>query len=306
MKNPNPNMLLRIAQADAYAAATEYLKLTREEDAEVYKEALKFERYLSHPRHNIGAGRYTDDTQMSLANAEAIINEDGNIPSRLNFAHSWVHCFHRDRRDGYARGFQKFLESTKTAGTFLADIKPYSEKNGAAMRSVPLGAYADPDNVIMAAEIQASITHNTVVGRYASIAVALLSHWALYRSELNSTWWDAFDFLTYHLPEDYRPLWREVDAYSWEGTVRSATDTVHAVFQALEESVSLMEALHTVVEWGGDTDTVASIVWGVGSSVPHMIKDDVPEWMEYCLEPGGKFGVQYLKDTGAALVELFG
>src|SRR5689334_9471671 len=99
-------MLLEIAIGDAYGAGFEYNNY-------VLPEANNLQGYIQHPRHKgIRPGMYTDDTQMSLAIAEAILAGDPWTP--LNIARKFVTCFHRDWRDAYARGFQKFLEKTKT------------------------------------------------------------------------------------------------------------------------------------------------------------------------------------------------
>ena len=66
MRNSNPNMLLYIAMADAYASAVEYNNTLREE-------CLKFERYHAHPTHGNLPGTYTDDTEMSVANARVLL-----------------------------------------------------------------------------------------------------------------------------------------------------------------------------------------------------------------------------------------
>lgn len=308
MKNPNPNMLLKIAQADSYAAATEFLKLTRDEDLEVYEQALKYEKYCKHPRHNLSAGKYTDDTQMSIGIAEVLLQTQE--PGLKQYADAWVRCFQRDQRDGYARGFQKFLETNKTADDFLKNIRSRSEKNGAAMRSVPIGVLPDVNSVCVVAESQASVTHDTVIGRYASVAVALLSHWALHvaepaQDEGDGGWWNGYGFVLHYLPKEYKSLWEEVASFAWDGSVHSATDTVHAVFQSLVSSSSLMEVLDKIIRWQGDTDSVAAIAWGIGSSCPFFLEDDAPDWMYYCLEPGGKYGPEFLKDLGSQLMDKY-
>ena len=105
MKNPNPLMLVRIAQGDAYGMACESIKFPR--DQEIYDQALKFERYGLHPMHKLDAGQYTDDTQMSIGVTEVLLNKnvrpDPNVgPQQIKrwFAESFFNCFKRDRRDG--------------------------------------------------------------------------------------------------------------------------------------------------------------------------------------------------------------
>ena len=305
MKNPNPDMLLFIAQADACAVAVEFTQ-----DTELTEEVLKFERYCEHPKYDLGAGQYTDDTQMSVANAEVLCLFDN--PTPLYFANAWVECFHRDPRKGYAGGFQKFLERTRTGKDFLRDIRPWSEKNGAAMRSVPLGVLPNPDDVVDVATLQAEITHNTLVGRYGSIAVALMSHWALYHAEDNVLDFDElWSFVREHLPEQCVGLWDDVVDSPWEDNRRilSTTDTVNAVYHSILGADDMMEVLERIVRWGGDTDSCSAVAWGVASSLPWMkdskSAEEIPEWMYKELEPNGQFGPQYLQDLGKSLMAKY-
>jgi len=298
MKNPNPDMLLRIGQADACAVAVEFTK-----DPELTEEVLKFERYCEHPRYELGAGQYTDDTQMSVANSEVLLLEFS--PDRMDFADKWVECFHRDPRKGYAGGFQKFLERTTSGKAFLLGIRPWSEKNGAAMRSVPLGVIADPDEVVFLATMQADITHNTLVGRYGSIAVALMSHWALYHAEDFVLDFDGmWNFVRDHLPENCTGLWDDVVDTPWADGRRvvSTTDTINAVFHSMVQGKDLLGILAKIIEWGGDTDSAAAIAWGIASSLPQHKDDKIPEWMYKELEPNGQFGPEYLQDLGKRLM----
>ena len=59
-------MLVEIAIGDAYGAAFEYAEPTAGRPNDL-------SGYSKHPRHKIASGCYTDDTQMSLAVAEALV-----------------------------------------------------------------------------------------------------------------------------------------------------------------------------------------------------------------------------------------
>ena len=89
------------------------------------------ENYIAHTKHGLFAGQYTDDTQMSLAIAEAIVEDDEWTP--LSLAQRFCDVFHRDVRPGYAGGFYKFL-AEHTDGSDFRDIRPDSDKSGGAMR----------------------------------------------------------------------------------------------------------------------------------------------------------------------------
>ena len=95
----NPKLLLYIAMADACAAAVEYISFP--EHDEIYRQTLEFRGYVKHPRHNMEVTQYTDDTEMSLANARVLIGQEPPY-TRLMFANAYVEEFERGgRRNGY-------------------------------------------------------------------------------------------------------------------------------------------------------------------------------------------------------------
>lgn len=309
MKHPNPDMLLRIAQADAYGAATEYLRLPR--DQAILDAALRFDGYLAHPTHDRSAGQYTDDTQMSIAVAEVMF---GHLYShddivRQLLADAFVCAFRRDRRTGYARGFQVFLESEAAASgeAFLRNIRPNSEKNGAAMRAVPIGVLPNPNAVIRVALINASLTHDTLAGRTSSVIVALLSHFALYTDEPFTyfLWWcracglpereSVFHFarISHMLQIPWSGPVQEI-----RGKVSSATATTHAVIHLLTRTSSLRESMLQAIRWGGDVDSVMAITWGIQST---RLCKPLPQWLDTGLE-NGSYGRDFLKDLGVRLM----
>lgn len=299
MKHSNPEMLLRIAQGDAYCMATEYIRFPR--DDELREEAMKIESYLKHPVHQLDAGMYTDDTQMSLAVAEFILS--GEEPTKLGFANAFMKAFLRDPRDGYSRGFQAILNKTETGEELLEKLIPTSTKNGAAMRSVPLGVLPSVDDVMRFGRIQASVTHDTPEGIASSQIIGLLSHFALYTD-------DSFDQIADDIRQHF-PQYDDVFTDTWLGPVANHTqngghdvgiNTVHAVVTLLREETSLVGMLQRIISWGGDTDSVAAIAWGIASI---RMRDELPEFLEHGLEPSGNYGVTYLKGLGRDLMERF-
>ena len=117
-------MLLELAIGDAYGAGFEYV------EREMIVQHNTLSGYVKHPRHDIQPGCYTDDTQMSLALAEAIVSGEPWTPKVL--ADRFVKAFQRDPREGYAAGFFHFLTQMRDGEQFLRDIQPTSTKSGAA------------------------------------------------------------------------------------------------------------------------------------------------------------------------------
>lgn len=310
MRHPNPNMLLRIAQADAFGVAVEYVK--RKEQPSLYEAVRQFDSYQQHPTHvGLRPGMYTDDTQMSVAVAEALICDASgvfwdNYLTNERFAWHFFHAFKRDPRDGYSRAFQAILEEAKTVDHLRLLIKPDSSKNGAAMRAVPIGVIRDPKQVIEVASTQASVTHATYGGINSAVSVALMSHYALH---------DARGFSSM---DDWCCGWSAAHEYfrqPWEGPVQAKSldgkgldvgmNTAWAVATLLREESSLMSMMKRIIGWGGDTDSVAAVAWGIASCrYPNEV---LPEFLERDLETQGnlKYGPKFLKGLGKELMQAY-
>lgn len=160
-------MLKEIAIADAYGAGFEFSSI------EKVKAHNNLSVYSTHDLYGFIA-KYTDDTQMTIAISELLLSD--NKYSKELIADKFVDCFKRDIRKGYSKGFYALLCSVKTGSELLLKIKPNSERNGAAMRSVPIGFLKNKEQVIELATIQAKVTHDTEVAIKSSCAIALASH----------------------------------------------------------------------------------------------------------------------------------
>lgn len=277
-------MLIELAIGDAYAAAFEFVgpELTRDH---------QLGDYARHPRHSQAPGRYTDDTQMSIAVAELIVS--GAPFTRENLADSFVQAFQRDRRVGYARGFYDFLTGVQDGADFLARIRPDSDKNGGAMRATPVGVFAQVKDVIANAALQARLTHDTEQGTNAAVAVALMTHYFLYGLGARR---DLPAFLALHLPG---PPWHE----PWHGEVDvKGYSATRAALRLVLEHDRLSATLEHAVRFGGDTDTVAAIALGIASCCPD-VHDDLPQRLLMGLE-AGTYGREFLRDLDRRLSSL--
>lgn len=302
MRHSNPQMLNYIAMADAATLAVEYNSAMRDH-------CLRFQRYLAHPTHGLAPGAYSDDTEMSVANAKVLIQHYDEPLTPLMFAEAYVREFALGgRRKGYSRGFQVFLEEVTTGEEFLVKIRPDSVKNGAAMRAVPFGVLPTVDRVLEVATLQARITHDTPEGRFSARAVALMSHAALYEDRPLA---DLGRYCQKHLPEeDIRYF--DVFVQPWSGgpvksTPRAsvAITTVHAVVSVLAREKSLMGILRQIILWGGDTDSVAAIAWGIAST-RYQKSEVIPLFMPRDLEGGSlQTGTFNLSIVGTLLMAKY-
>ena len=277
-------MLFELAVADAYGAGFE---LAPDELVAKYNDLAKYHR-LS--KYNKTPGRYTDDTQMSIAIAEAIL--EGDWFDEQNYAKSFVDTFKRDPIRGYARGFGKLLVDVKSGSDLIRRILPSSERGGAAMRAVPLGFLPKLSDVQFACTIQASITHRSSVGVTAALAVATASYYII-RKDIKPS--EVIARVEKSVPGKWG---------GWVGRVSlRGDDIVRAALTALSTSKTLSEILKVSVGYGGDTDTVATIAVGLGSMSSH-IKKDLPSVLVKGLE-NGKFGSDFLRKQDSKLRARF-
>ncbi|VVB77997.1 ADP-ribosylglycohydrolase [uncultured archaeon] len=278
-------MLLEIAIGDAYGAGFEYVP------REIIEKFNDLSSYRKHQKYDIGNGRYTDDTQMSIGIAELLL--ENKEWTQLNIANKFVEVFKRDEREGYAGAFYLFLKEIKSGKEFLEKIKPNSDKNGGAMRAPPLGFLPDIGQLIDYVKFQGSITHNTSGGMDAAVAAALMSHYFIYdlgeKKNLGK-------FISNYVPGNWNLPWKgEVGAKGFMAVMAGIT--------AIQKEDSLSKVLETCVNFGGDVDTVAAIAMGA-ASCSKEIKNDLPETLIKGLE-NNNFGRDYLINLDKKLKTKF-
>jgi len=280
-------MLLEIAVGDAYGAGFEFASKDRLKEL---NNDLK--QYYPHnlPGH-LPPGSYTDDTQMSIAISEMILND---TPWTVeNLAQKFVEVYKRDPRNGYSRKFQEILDKITTGDELREKIIANSTACGSAMRAVPIGLLKYEQEIMEKAHIQASITHNTTDGIMCAKAVALAAHYArtYQQCSINS-------YLNWHLKS-------EIDWTGWEpGTyVTSAgMPVVRAAISAWKRNTKMSDILKQCVAYEGDVDSVSAIALGI-ASLDKKVEKDLPAVLVDNLENNG-FGRDYLIELDRKLLTL--
>jgi len=199
-------------------------------------------------------GRVTDDTEMSLALGQAILDGNGRIDA---FAcaeafSAWMHKPPADIGHTVRRGIALYR---RTRIPFVAD-NPANGGNGAAMRLLPaaLATFGAPwSRVVRALRLQAHVTHTSVLSDAGCEAIAALVQAALagaIRDELLA------------LVADFARAWPEFDPAGrrQDDPTGFIVPTLRAVFQSLAESSGFEDGLIGVVNRGGDADTTGAIL----------------------------------------------
>lgn len=273
-------MLLEIAIADAYGAAFEYL------DNQIIQQYNNGYSYRQHQLHRLIPGSFTDDTQMSVAIYEYL--KDYSFNPELNkskIADYFYNCYARDKRKGYSSGFQNLLDSISSGKELLEKCNSVSSKNGAAMRSCPIGLLNDTKLIKEFAELQASITHNER-GITASVAVAIATY--LVRNGKDS-FNEVSDYLNSFLGlnEDWLYI-EEVRSRDDLGMITAKSAITFAL-----HSRDFHHLLIDCVSVGGDVDTSAAIAAGIFSQRKDYDRSQIPANLLKKLE-NKKFGRDYI------------
>jgi len=268
-------MILEGAIGDAYGAGFEFAEREK---------ILKFNtitQYERHPKYHSIYKKYTDDTQMAIGITELLIEKKAFTKETVT--EKFIEVFQRDVRDGYSKRIYKLLSEVKTANDFFSKNVFKSDRNGAVMRVYPLGILEFEGDLLNKAAIQATVTHDTPKAIRAAQAVALASHYFIYKKGKQA---DLIEYIS------------DIQQYKWEGNWKSevttdAMETVEAVLTILSKEKDLKSMLLESVNFGGDVDTVASISLAI-ASVMNEVEQNLPNWLEEELE-NETFGRDYIK-----------
>nr|WP_225953647.1 ADP-ribosylglycohydrolase family protein [Kibdelosporangium phytohabitans] len=275
--------MVELAVGDAYGAGFEYAPRA------LVEKHNNLGGYVQHETHTgIKPGAYTDDTQMTIAVAEALVSGEEWTP--LNLASRFTQAFHRDQRVGYATRFHQFLLEVRDGKDFLARIRPDSDKSGAAMRVAPIGLLPSVTDVLHYSDVQARVTHDTPEGVEAAQAAALAVHYC--HHDLGPVG-KVGEWIDTQVP---RGGW----AQTWHGKVGpKGRMSVTAALTALAANTSMSELLRACVAFTGDVDTVATVALAAASRSGQYTQD-LPEVLVSGLE-NGPFGRDYLAELDARL-----
>ncbi len=193
-------MLVHTAIGDAYGAGFEFADpefIASRNDGEAYHQ-----RTTNHGSR-MGNGMYTDDTQMSMAMAEFLLEEQ--VPCQKSFIRKFREVYEREPVLGYSRRLTNALKNAEGSKDFYVKVSPISNSNGCVMRTAVLGMLPDAEEVIRHAMVHATCTHATYDGVNATIVLSLMAHYFYHTGKYEG-------FMDY--VEQYVPYCREI-IHSW-------------------------------------------------------------------------------------------
>ena len=297
-------MLLEIGIGDAYGRPFEFNTpefITKNNDIIGYK----------HRDNEVildGIGRYTDDTQMSLAIAEHMISEFPG--TQIRYAHHFVNAYHRDPRNGYSKRIKKALSESRVNFPFELIIKANPtgfSSNGSVMRTIPLGLRSNPKEIIYNCIVHTSVTHGSIEATNATIAIALTAHYLYHIIETVKG-----DLYTHYASWMKAQMGHEffeiLDSYKEEdGTLQCDAKSTAALsiklafgFKGIKSASDLLKL---AIDIGGDVDSSAAIGLGLYSLRPDA-NMNLPKALYDNLE-NDKYGRDYLIEIDKNLFKQF-
>lgn len=219
--------------------------------------------------------RFTDDSVLTLAVAEAILEGKNYQQKILDFAKRYPQA-------GYGGRFRKWVQS--------GGGEAYnSYGNGSAMRVSAIGwAFNNEVEVLQEAKASAMITHNHSEGIKDAQATALavfLARKGVHKDLIMQRIVDQFKYALDFSLDDIRP------SYDFDVTCQG---TVPPALVAFHESLSYEDAIRKAISLGGDADTLAAIT----GAIAEAYYGGIPLWLETEIE-------KYLPPHLSNIVERF-
>ncbi len=209
--------------------------------------------------------RFTDDTVLTVAIADAILNRKSNSTSFVEnwrnsqqnkqlYAYKLKEYARRFPAAGYGQMFQEWArdESLRGYGSY---------SNGSAMRVCPVGyAFDNLDAVLREAKLSAVVTHNHpdgIKGAQAVASAVFLARTGQTKDAIKNFIERNFKYNLDDRLDDLRPTY----------TFNSACNaSVPPAIIAFLESNNFEDAIRKAISLGGDSDTIACIAGGIAQA----------------------------------------
>ncbi len=194
---------------------------------------------------------YTDDTVMSMAVAQWLLDDNTHNPLALCGIMRGFYKEYPCPRGGYGSMFLEWLRDSYATAYF-------SWGNGSAMRASAVGWMFDTlEETEKVAEISAAVSHDHPEGIKGAQATAA----AIFLAREGKTKEEIKDYISRRFGYDLNRTYDEVfTTYHWES---SCQGTVPEAIIAFLESKDFEDSIRLSVALGGDSDTLACINGGI-------------------------------------------
>ena len=255
---------LGLALGDALGATTEFMT-----PGEIRAKFKIHRKIIGKGWLRLKAGEVTDDTEMSLCIARALLREGiWDLRGIAEEFAAWLKGHPKDIGATCRRGIRDFLVKDQLQTPF----NEWDAGNGGVMRMAPVALFTLGDEGLLArcAMEQARITHNHPLSDAACVTVGRMVQQALLGA-------DRFGLhaLTRELVGQF-PTFR---FNNYRGMASAyVVDTLQTVFHYLFTTAEFEECLIGVVNQGGDADTTGAIA-GMIAGAFYGLEAIPPKWL---------------------------
>lgn len=236
---------LGVAVGDALGATTEFMT-----PAEIRSQFGVHRKIVGGGWLHLRPGRVTDDTEMSLCLARAILaRESWDLRAVADEFLAWMRGKPVDIGSTVRRGIRDYL----LKGQLETPPNEYDAGNGAVMRMLPVAlATLGDDRLLQRLVIeQAHLTHNHPLSDAACVAVGRMVQAALLGIDRFGLHAVARELVSAHPPFRFNDYHGRASGY--------VVETMQTVLHFLFTTGSFEECLLGVVNQGGDADTTGAI-----------------------------------------------
>lgn len=207
-------------------------------------------------------GRFTDDTVMTFAVADALLKTDNNIDDlEKNTINSMVEIGRKYITCGFGFSFQIWLKSDEHI--------PYgSYGNGSAMRISPVSIVFDDENDIKTASACiTNVSHNHEDSIKGAEAVCMAIHMAICSKSKE----EIINYIenNYFKIDEINP-----NLKSLKEIHINCVETVKQSLIAFRDSTDFEDAIRNAIALGGDSDTIGAITGSIASAY-YGIPEDI-------------------------------
>jgi type I restriction enzyme M protein len=221
----------------------------------------------------IKGSRFTDDTVMTIAVADALMQTKDAAAHLDDFKNNLIASMHRHGKAHIRAGYgSRFLDWIFYGCT----ESYYSYGNGSAMRVSPVAWYAKtPEEAILLAKASAEVTHDHPEGIKGAEAVTA-AIWLARQGESREA-------IRRHIEEHYYPLDFTLDdirpGYRFDV---SCQGSVPQAIEAFLESEDFEDAVRNAISLGGDSDTIGAMAGSIAEAfygIPRTLRDKALEYL---------------------------
>jgi ADP-ribosyl-[dinitrogen reductase] hydrolase len=236
---------LGFACGDALGATVEFLSPKQIQNRYGIHKEITGGGWLALP-----AGEVTDDTQMSLALGQAIIDHQSwNLSAAADNFVSWLESNPPDIGNTCRRGIVRYRDTGELSGLPRDD----EAGNGACMRNLPvvLATLNRPDYFEKWSLQQCHITHHNPLSDAATLALGRMVNRLIHGQDKDACYQEAEWLINQHGDFAYSPYSGNASGY--------IVETVQTILHYFFNSDSFESCLIATVNQGGDADTTGAL-----------------------------------------------